>query len=303
MVVIVWSMLLVRPIFSLFLLLSASLAGWGSEKPFGEQRLTLASQGRPTIVAMVGQKGPFSFVVDTGSSQTIFSRDLITALGEGAKPGKSVTITTASGVMSAPMFQVQEISTAGVTLEDLDVLSVAIPNSFNADGILGSDFLSNFSIEFDWVDQKFRLYRSGTLPALRGYERIHGALDTRRLFTMRGMCRNIRCRVILDTGGLVSLGNLELGRVIATTPLSQPGINFFEVKGLLTGGFKAEARVLSKLQIGGLRWTGRSIAIADLPVFSQLEDPRQPTLFLGLDLLGRGSLIIDYDRATMYLKR
>lgn len=287
-------------IFALVLLFAPSGV---AAKPFGEQRLTGAAQGRPTIIAMIGEKGPFSFVVDTGSSQTIFSESLIAALGAEAKPGQPVTVTTASGSITSQLYRVRDISTAGVTLNDLDVVRSPVPGVVKADGVFGSDFLSNFNVELDWAGGKFRLYPSGVLPDIEGFRLARGKLDSRQLLTMNGRCRNVRCKVILDTGGLVSLGNPALGQVLPPAIQPQVAIDFLEVNGLQTSGVRAQAKVLTRLEIGGLVWSNRDVAIADLPVFLQLEDPRKPALFLGLDILGKGHMVIDYDRAVVYMKR
>lgn len=292
------------PPFLLITLLALAMPSWGAEaKPFGEQRLTAAAQGRPTIIAMIGSKGPYSFVVDTGSSQTIFSEGLIAALGAEARPGNPVTVTTASGSITSQVYRVQDISTAGVTLNDLDVVKSAVPGAVKADGVFGSDFLGNFNVEMDWIEGKFRLYPSGSLPPLTGFKQARGKLDTRLLLTMNGRCRNVRCKVILDTGGLVSLGNPALGQNLPPAVQPKVAIDFLEVNGLQASGVQAQAKILTRLEVGGFQWNNRDIAIADLPVFLQLDDPRKPTMFLGLDILGKGRLVIDYDRAVMYFKR
>jgi hypothetical protein len=282
---------------------ACSRAAVSAGTPYGEQRLLATKQGRPGVIALIGGKGPYTFIIDTGSSQTILSEALIASLGAEAKPGAPVTVTTASGSVTSQVYRVRDVATAGVTLEDLDVVRSPVPAVIGADGIFGSDFLSNFNIELDWIEGKFRLYPSGTLPKLDGLTHARGKLDKRLLLVFPGRCRTTRCNVVLDTGGLVSLGNLSLGQILP--PAIQPtvAINFLEVNGLQTSGVQAQAKILTRLQVGGFLWSNRDVAIADLPVFRQLDDPSRPTLFMGLDILGKGRLVVDYDRATMYFRR
>lgn len=296
-----------RPILAVFavFLAIASCGAFAAQtgKPFGEQKLLATKQGRPAVIALIAGKGPYTFIIDTGSSQTILSEELVAALGAEAKPGASVTVTTASGSITSQVYRVRDVSTAGVTLEDLDVVRSPIPSVIGADGIFGSDFLGNFNIELDWIDKKFRLYPSGTLPKLDGTTVARGKLDKRQLLVFSGRCRTSRCNVVLDTGGLVSLGNQALGQILPPSFEPQAAIDFLEVNGLQTSGVRAQAKVLTKLQMGGFVWTNHDVAIADLAVFQQLDEPGRPSLFLGIDILGKGRLVVDYDKGAMYFRR
>jgi hypothetical protein len=282
---------------------SAAFAAPPAGKPYGEQQLRDVKYGRPGVIALIDGKGPFTFIIDTATSQTILSEGTVARLGASAQPGAQVTVTTASGPVSSQIVRVRDVATAGVTLEHLDAVKAPISDAIGADGILGSDFLSNFTIDLDWPAGKFRLFPSGALPNLDGFRTARGRVDTRRLLLFAGACRSTRCNVVLDTGALISLGNLALGRVLPPAGEPVAAIDYLEVNGLKASGIQARAKTLTQLRVGEFSWINRDVAIVNSAVFDLLDEPSRPTLFLGLDILGKGRLVVDYEKGVMYFKR
>ncbi|MEV9253434.1 aspartyl protease family protein, partial [Klebsiella pneumoniae] len=61
---------------------------------------------RMSVPVMIGQNGPYRFIVDTGAERTVIARDLATALG--LAPGKRVRISAMAGSTGAGTFVLPE---------------------------------------------------------------------------------------------------------------------------------------------------------------------------------------------------
>ncbi|MDW8028656.1 MAG: retropepsin-like aspartic protease [Armatimonadota bacterium] len=79
--------------------------------------------------------------LDTGSNRTIINEEVAWRLGYEPLTAPRVTVTTASGTVSASVVTVRQIFALGITLNDFPVLVMPFPTQLNADGLLGLDFL------------------------------------------------------------------------------------------------------------------------------------------------------------------
>jgi hypothetical protein len=282
-------------------LLALPLAPGGAvePQPYGRQTLIVTAQGRPAAYGLVNGRGPYLFLIDTGSSQTIFSEALVKTLGLSATAKGPVTATTASGAVSSLVYAAGDITTAGITIGGMEVLTASLPKGAGADGLLGSDFLSNLTVDLDMPGKSLALYPAGSVVKPRGFVTVAARADSHQFLVMPGRCRNSRCDVYLDTAGLISVGNEPLSRLLP--PPTQPNlaIDFLKLNGLDALGIKAYPKQLTGLSLGRLRWSYRDIVIAGLPVFDKLDTPSRPALFLGLDLAGKRRIILDYKNATV----
>ncbi|PNB35292.1 hypothetical protein C1X73_38035, partial [Pseudomonas sp. FW305-130] len=57
---------------------------------------------RLSVPVMIGQNGPFRFIVDTGAERTVIARDLATTLA--LAPGKRVRISAMAGSTGADTY-------------------------------------------------------------------------------------------------------------------------------------------------------------------------------------------------------
>jgi hypothetical protein len=149
-------------------------------------------------------------------------------------------------------------------------------------GLLGVDGLGQRRLELDLASGEARITRStrtrpprGTVVAL-GYTRFGG------LFVVRGLIdERIRVNVILDTGAERTLGNRALARALGRRwlPLGQPPI-----------------------ALGGAEISDATMIVGDFHVFSVWGMADEPTLLLGMDVLGNArKLAIDYGRRELHL--
>jgi predicted aspartyl protease len=89
--------------------------------------------------------------VDTGATGTLVSQTRLIQLGYDpvAAPTR-VQITTGSGVVFVPRFEVMKIVSLGQERQDFPVLGHNLPPGTGIDGVLGLDFLRGLTLTVDF---------------------------------------------------------------------------------------------------------------------------------------------------------
>jgi len=87
-------------------------------------------------------------LVDTGSSYTIVSKEILESIGcSPAAVEKRQRIITGSGYEIVPVVKVNNFSCIGKTIKEFTVLGHTLPIGVYVDGLLGMDFLGKYDIE------------------------------------------------------------------------------------------------------------------------------------------------------------
>jgi clan AA aspartic protease (TIGR02281 family) len=97
------------------------------------------------------------FIVDTGASFTVISREAARELGITIDENTPfIPITTASSVIFNPLVTLRSIRVGRAEVENVDVLVHDLPSS--SAGLLGNSFLSKFKVVLDSIQGKMTLY-------------------------------------------------------------------------------------------------------------------------------------------------
>ena len=100
----------------------------------------------------------YPFIVDTGATYTTVPADIAQALGYDLSRATQINVSTAGGVLSVPLIQVQSVSLGGYAVRNLEVC--VIPSGLGPDfGLLGLNFLKHFKYSMDSARNEFRLER------------------------------------------------------------------------------------------------------------------------------------------------
>jgi len=87
-------------------------------------------------------------LIDTGSTYTIIAQEILEAIGcSPATPIQRERITTANGYIIIPAVQLQKFHCLGEYKENMAVLAHTFPFGTYIDGLLGMDFLSEYSFD------------------------------------------------------------------------------------------------------------------------------------------------------------
>ena len=236
--------------------------------------------GRMTVPVMVGGRGPYRFLVDTGAERTVVSLELADHLNLVA--GKRATMHSVLGQSDVATVDIPalEVSNRSAAVAGAPTL---LSDNIGADGILGVDMLKAQRVELDFKRRIMGISPSAARESLDGEEivvvarRRHGRL----LFTDatvdgRGVV------VVIDTGSEVSIGNealrakLSRGRGVPLT-----------AEIVTVAGEKAQAEIVlaRSLQIGGVTLKNIGIAFMPASVFRQLDLDKRPALLLGMNAM------------------
>jgi predicted aspartyl protease len=146
------------PIIRAVALLSLALPTAGAAPPTEEIILSLRTSGTLRVPVSVNGAGPFSFLLDTGSSHTIVSSELVDRLGLPVVA--QARVVTPAGVEMGRVVTVERLSIGSADVSGLmpSVVSLAELRASEPglDGVLGQDFLKQFDYTVDYRRERLR---------------------------------------------------------------------------------------------------------------------------------------------------
>jgi len=232
---------------------------------------------RLTVPVTIEGKGPFRFVIDTGSQKTVLADHLAARLALRAGP-----IVRVVGVAGSQEVQTAEIGKLGIGRLSVNAIMVPLFESHNigADGIVGTDSLQDQRVLLDFTQNAIAVGDGRSLGGNRGYEIVVRARRrSGQLIMTNANIDGVRTAVIVDTGAGTSVGNRALQNALTR----RGGITGEVTLKSVTGQeVTADLGFARKLDIRDVSITNLVIAFTDTPAFTELELHNQPALFLGM---------------------
>lgn len=241
------------------------------------------SGDRMTVSVNVAGKGPYRFLVDTGSERTVISRQLAQRLKLDA--GNDAIVHSVVGANDVDTVFIPHLQVSGNVISVVDAPALDASN-IGADGMLGIDSLRSQRVLFD--------FKAGTMsitPSIRPAENLDGDTIVVRARTRHGRLVFTNAKidgqkvvVIVDTGSQVTIGNLALQRSLikrrqwrAPEPVT--------IESVTGETLEANAARLEELELGGVELKELSVAFTDAHIFRQLDLERKPALLLGMNAM------------------
>lgn len=244
---------------------------------------------RMTVPVKVVERGPFRFLIDTGSQNTVLSRDLAARLS--LVPNRKARLVSVAGTQIVDTVEVDQIdlgrrSFYGLTAPLLE------SEHMGADGILGLDSLQDQRVLVDFKKGLMAIDEAKNLGGNRGFEIV---VEARRrsgqLIMADARLEGLRVQVVIDTGAETSIGNIPLQRALSRKRRNET-VELLSVTGHTVNADLAYARWL---EIGDMRFNNVAIAYTDAPAFKALKLDSRPALLLGMrDLRMLDRLAIDF---------
>jgi predicted aspartyl protease len=257
-----------------------------------------ASDDRMTVNVMINGAGPFRFIVDSGATRTVVSRRLATLLS--LPSAGTVTLHSVGGAT-----EVDSVKIASVALNGLPAQSIVAPvleeEYLGAVGILGIDTLANKRVVID-------LHRNSMTvePARRSARIDHDpgeiVVVARRRYGQLVLAdadaAGLRIYAVVDTGSMVTLGNLVLrDKLVRRKRAQAETIDIVDVVGHTIQGQYAR---ISDIRLGSTHIQGATIAFSDAHAFDRFGLSGKPSMLLGMDLLrGFRRVSIDFRNRTV----
>ena len=99
-----------------------------------------------------------TIIIDTGATYTTIPSNVAEELGYDLTLADSVRLTTAAGIINAPLLQVESINVQGYAVRNIRV--VVLPTGVGPrEGLLGLNFLKHFKYTVDASRNEFRIER------------------------------------------------------------------------------------------------------------------------------------------------
>jgi predicted aspartyl protease len=235
-----------------------------------------------TVPVTIGTSGPYRFIVDTGAERTVISRELAGTLGLAR--GRDVRVTAMAGVANVGTVVIPMISVGTITGAQIEAPAFEYRH-LGALGMLGIDTLQNHAVTIDFENKVMTVTPSTkvkkTRPAAPDEIIVHAKNLLGQLVVTDAFYRNKRIRVIVDTGSVVSMGNLALKKQVARRRRIQ-AISLLSV----TGEFlQADYTQIDQVKVAGVDIANLPVAFADAAPFKHFGLTDKPALLLGMDAL------------------
>lgn len=232
---------------------------------------------RMTVPVMVNGRGPFPFVVDTGSNRTVVSDVLAAQLGLPA--AGALEIRAATALANTGSVRVSDLAVGNRRMTGLRAPVLTLEN-LGALGMLGIDAVSGQRLVMDFRKRQMTL--TGTLRREPEADTLVVQAKSRygQLLLVDSEVEGVPLYVIIDTGSENTLGNNAMRTFLARRRAKQ-----VEVIGVTGDTAQADLGLLSELRVGQVIVRNQQIAYADLFVFEQLGLHGKPSMLLGMSTL------------------
>lgn len=244
---------------------------------------------RMTVPVRVGERGPFRFLVDTGSQNTVLSVDLAARLA--LVPNRKARLVSVAGTQIVDTVEIDQIDLGRRSYYSLTA-PLLESEHMGADGILGLDSLQDQRVLIDFRKGLMVIDEARNLGGSRGFEIVVTARRrSGQLIMTDARLDGIKVQVVIDTGAETSIGNLALQKALAKKR-KHGQIELLSVTGHQVNADLGYGR---GLEIGGISFNNVAIAFTDAPAFEALDLNKRPSLLLGMrDLRSLDRLAIDF---------
>lgn len=250
------------------------------------QPFDLDATRRMSVQVMVGGKGPFAFLVDTGAERTVIARELAARLElvEGTK----LRLATIGGSATVPSFRI-----AALQMSKLHLAAVQAPafhgRHIGAAGLIGVDMLEERRVLIDFRKETMQILETRRrAPSLIKDDDaivVTARNSVGRLILSDARLNGKRIDVIVDTGAQTSVGNMALQRMVAERRANRLPFAPTELTAVTGEDVPALRTAIKRIVINGLEINDLPVSFADNQAFRVLGLHDRPAMLLGMDSL------------------
>jgi predicted aspartyl protease len=255
-----------------------------AESPAESLKLAEDPTSRLTLSVMVNGKGPYEFLVDTGSDRTVISRELATTLG--LPVGQSVTVHEITGADDVSTVVIDHLAIGDRVIDHIEAPALSAKD-IGAAGMLGVDALHNLHVVMDFKAMRMSSAPSRPEPFDGHTIVVHGRSRFGQLVLVDSKVRGVRVYVVLDSGSQVSVGNPELLRLLTGRETSREPRMTTEIISVTGRRKTVELDQIDEANVGGVTIRNMPLAFAKLPIFDHFGLDHEPALLLGMDVLSK----------------
>ena len=260
----------------------AASASGTPDNAAGSLALSHDAASRLTVAVMIDGKGPFDFVIDTGSDRTVISRELASRLE--LPKGPDVMLHESAGAEQIETAVIGRLSIGNRVVEGIDAPVLAAEN-LGADGMLGIDSLHDEHVVMDFKNKALSATPSSSVEFDPFTVVVRGRSRFGQLILVDAQVRGRKVYVIVDSGAQDTIGNLALQRLL--TGRGAPADERALAEEISVTGRRSTAEIQNvvEMHIGALAIRNMKLAFADLHTFDKYGLSNKPAMLLGMDVL------------------
>jgi predicted aspartyl protease len=254
---------------------------------------------RLTVQVKVNGQGPYAFLVDTGASGSVISRELVDRLNITAH--SRTTIHGLAGSQQADAVLIDTLQ-VGRRVRRAFPMSVLPGRPMGAAGLLGLEWLGTQGLILDFARKQMRL--GSTLPMNDG-RTISVPARTRRngLTLIDGAVSSAHCLAFVDTGSSMTVGNLALLAVARrANAVSEDWVDI-ELVSATGQVFAGRLAALKTLSLGQMILRNVPVAFGPVHTFEYWGISAKPAILIGADVLRSfDSIALDFNRGAVHFR-
>lgn len=240
-------------------------------------------EDRMTVPVEVDGRGPYRFVVDTGSERTVLARDVAESLG--LSPGRPVNMISMTGTDVTKTFIIPRLRVAALPERSRIEAPALEAYDLGASGLLGLDSLQDHAIAIDFESASMAVLPSKkrvSLPKSPSEIVVRAKSLLGQLIVTDARVDNIRIRVVIDTGSAITIGNKALRDRLKRKPQDIAQLILHSVTG---DQLHVDYTIVSNLHLGEVLLSNMPVAFADAEPFRKFGLDDRPALLLGMDAM------------------
>lgn len=255
--------------------------------------------GRIWAPVYLDGKGPFRLVLDTGANHSAVIASVADALGDQARSSSTVRLHGATGTAIVPTIRVDELVVGDLVLAPVK-LPVVLDVFGGADGVLGNDGLHDKRIVIDFKHDSISIKRSRRERPGEGFRTLPITFARDYLPIIDARVGRIPVKAVIDTGAPDSLGNMALLNALKQHVADTPETEIVGVTLDIEHGYRAR---MPTIYLQALELRGAALNFGDVYIFQHWRMISEPSIILGMDVLGvMDQIIIDYRTHELHIR-
>jgi predicted aspartyl protease len=256
--------------------------------------------GRIAVPVLIGGRGPYRFLLDTGANRSALTSRVAHELGLEVSATAAMMVQGVNGRVRASVVRVPSMKLGAIEVGE-QLLPVLDGEVFaGLDGSLGADLLAHLRVVADFINDGVTIDASHPPRQSAQFGLIKAKRVSGWLLQSDGRARSAPFQMVLDTGASRTLGNRALYKALTGRPLEQADALHVHVNDATQTSGNGLALSVSPIVLGDLMIENTTVTFGDFPVFALWGLENKPALLLGMDVLGSlRELTIDYERHEM----
>jgi hypothetical protein len=218
---------------------------------------------------VINERGPYLFVVDTATTNTVLTPALRDRLRVPTLPGPPVDVVSAAGSVRSHYYAIRELAVASVIVEDGRAVVMPLHTPLEAPGL----------------------------------HQIRGQLTEHGIILVPARVENTTVAAAFDSGGRYTIANSWLAAATGNYDIGKARNQESWVRDAGRQRYVGVTEDFARITLGPAVWYNRTVMIADIRVFDRIGHGTKPVMFVGMDLMQGRRVVVDYANASLWISR